>query len=35
MELFAAEKLEPEIDRMENLIRHVESLIPENIKRGS
>ncbi|MFO7866159.1 MAG: hypothetical protein R6V02_05020 [Candidatus Aminicenantes bacterium] len=35
MELFAAEKLHPEIDRLKNLIRHVESLVPENIKGGS
>ncbi len=35
MELFAAEKLQPEIDQMEELIRHLDSLIPENIKQES
>lgn len=34
MELFAEEKLQYEIDHLENLFRHVDSLIPENIKRG-
>lgn len=31
MKLFAAEKLQREIDQLEKLIRHVDSLLPENI----
>ncbi len=35
MDLFAAEKLQPEIDQLKKMLRDIDSLIPENMKRGS